>query len=53
MSILRQLASVLRAGLARANTPVVPPNADSHFLQTWLNEATLVGISVPLPRSNR
>ena len=53
MSTLRQLASALRAGIIRATTPAVPSDPQTDFALTWLNEATLVGISVPPPRSNR
>lgn len=48
MSRLRHLASALRAGWLRANASV---HTDTGL--TWLNEATLVGISVPAPRSIR
>jgi hypothetical protein len=41
MSRLRRLASSLRAGFLRASTP------------TWISETTLLGISVPSPRSFR
>ena len=53
MSRLRHLASALRAGFLRASTPAVPADARDDFALTWLNEATLVGISMPAPRSVR
>jgi hypothetical protein len=53
MNRLRHLASALRAGLLRASTPAVPADAQPDIALTWLNEATLMGISVPAPRSIR
>jgi hypothetical protein len=53
MSRLRRLASALRAGFLRASSPAVPADARPDIALTWLNEATLVGISVPAPRSIR
>ncbi|WP_163745785.1 hypothetical protein [Mycolicibacterium helvum] len=53
MSRLRDIASALREGFLRASAPVVPVDARPEIALTWLNEATLVGISVPAPRSIR
>ena len=53
MSRLRHLARALRTGFVRASTPAVPGDARYDIALTWLNEATLVGISIPPPRSAR
>ncbi len=50
---LARLVLALRAGFVRASTPGLPPVSQADIALTWLNEATLVGISVPAPRSNR
>lgn len=53
MSRLRRLASALRTGFVRASTPAVPADVQPDLALTWLNEATLMGISVPAPRRTR
>jgi hypothetical protein len=50
---LARLVTALRTGFLRATTPSIPADARTDFGLTWLNEATLVGISVPAPRSVR
>ena len=53
MTRLRHIADALRSGFVWANTPAVPTDVRYDIGLSWLNEATLVGISIPPPRSAR
>ncbi|MCI4675248.1 hypothetical protein [Candidatus Mycolicibacterium alkanivorans] len=48
---LHQIVTRLRSGLVRAVTPPAAQGADLGL--TYLNEGTLLGISVPAPRRDR
>jgi hypothetical protein len=48
---LQRLVARLRSGLIRSATP--PEDQAAEFGWAYLNEGTLLGISVPPPRRNR
>lgn len=53
MTRLEQILRAMRAGFQRASVPALPADTAPDIAMTWLNEATLAGISVPAPRRAR